>query len=115
MSSLKQIFAGTALALSLLAWEAPKAFRNYIPMEGEASNAALPTDYLNKTEFVLGRLMYPSGSGGGFGRGGGNWQNGGTNWTVDYPRGDRTFAMAIRRLTRVDVRSVEQPVNPEDG
>ena len=57
--------------------------------------------------------MYPSA--GGFGRGGGNWLEGGTNWTVDYPRGDRTFAVAIRRLTRVDVRSVEQPVNPDDG
>ena len=43
--------------------------------------------------------MYPSG---GFGLGCGNWLNGGTSWTVDYPRGDRTFAVAIRRLTRID-------------
>jgi Domain of unknown function (DUF4159) len=95
---------------------AQRPFREYIPMEGRDSEAALPADYQNKAEFVLGRLMYPSG--GGFGRGGGrggNWLNGGTNWTVDYPRGDRTFAVAIRRLTRIDVRSVEQPVNPDDG
>ena len=34
-------------------------------MEGADSEAALPPDYLNKAELVLGRLMYPSG--GGFG------------------------------------------------
>lgn len=85
-------------------------------MEGRDSEAALPPDYQNPAELILGRLMYPSGGGfGRGGRGGGNWLNGGTNWTVDYPRGDRTFAVAIRRLTRVDVRSVEQPVNPDDG
>src|SRR6266436_3911996 len=87
-------------------------FREYIPMEGGESAAVLPPDYQNKAELVLGRLMYPSA---GFGRGGGDWLNGGTNWTVDYPRGDRTFAVAIRRLTRIDVRSVEQPVNPDSG
>jgi len=30
------------------------------------------------------------------------------------PRADRHFAQALRRLTRVHVRSVEQPVNPDD-
>ena len=96
---------------------AQRPFREYPPMEGGESVAALPPDYLNKAELVLGRLMYPSsgGRGGRGGGGGGNWQNGLSNWTVDYPRGDRTFAVAIRRLTRVDVRSVEQPVNPDDG
>jgi hypothetical protein len=34
---------------------------------------------------------------------------------VDYPRAERHFAIALRRLTRLDVRSVEQPVNPDDG
>lgn len=94
---------------------AQKPFREFIPMEGADSAASLPVDYQQKTEFVLGRLMYPSGPGGRGGRGGGNWLNGGTNWTVDYPRGDRTFAASIRRLTRIDVRSVEQPVNPDEG
>lgn len=110
---------GTAvllMALTALAYQRP--FRSYTPMEGADSEAGLPPDFQNKAEVVLGRLMYPSGGGGrgggrGFGRGG-NWLLGGTNWTVDYPRGDRTFAVAIRRLTRVDVRSVEQPVNPDD-
>ena len=33
----------------------------------------------------------------------------------DYPRADRHFAQAVRRLTRVHIRSVEQPVNLEEG
>src|SRR5947207_712800 len=106
---------GVLLCLThLSAWQRP--FRTYIPMEGADSEAALPPDYQKPAELVLGRLMYPSaGRGGrGGGRGGGNWLLGGTNWTVDYPRGDRTFAVALRRLTRIDVRSVEQPVNPDD-
>src|SRR4051794_19357386 len=108
------IVAAPVCLTILSAYQRP--FRSYIPMEGAASEAALPADYQKPAELVLGRLMYPSGGGGGrgFGRGGGNWLNGGTNWTVDYPRGDRTFAVAIRRLTRIDVRSVEQPVNPDD-
>ena len=43
------------------------------------------------------------------------WRNGGTSWSQDYPRADRHFAQALRRLTRVHARSVEQPVNLEDG
>jgi hypothetical protein len=116
MHSRRAILAGIlALVCITAAFAFQRPFREYIPMEGRDSAADLPPDYQNKAELVLGRLMYPSGGGGGFGRGGGNWLNGGTNWTVDYPRGDRTFALAIRRLTRIDVRSVEQPVNPDDG
>ena len=44
-----------------------------------------------------------------------DWREGGTSWTQDYPRADRHFAQAMRRLTRIHVRSVEQPVNPDDG
>jgi hypothetical protein len=86
----------------------------------------LPPDYQNKTEWIFARLMYPNnpirrgggGGGGGFGGGGGrnngDWRQGGTSWTQDYPRADRHFSQALRRLTRLDVRSVEQPVNLDD-
>jgi hypothetical protein len=80
-----------ALSVLLTGLWAQRPFREYIPMEGKDSEAALPPDYLNKAELVLGRLMYPSG--GGFGRGGGrggNWLNGGTNWKVD-----RMFTLTI--------------------
>ena len=36
-------------------------------------------------------------------------------WTNDYPRADRHFVLALRRLTRLETRSVEQPVSPDDG
>lgn len=91
------------LTLGALAALAQKPFRTYAPMEGRDSESELPPDFQQRTEFVLGRLMYPSSGGRG------------ASWTVDYPRGDRTFAAAIRRLTLVDVRSVEQPVDPDDG
>ena len=44
-----------------------------------------------------------------------NWRDGGTSWTQDYPRADRHFALALRRLSRIHVRSVEQPVNLDEG
>jgi hypothetical protein len=48
------------------------------------------------------------------GVGGGDWLEGGTAWTVDYPEGDRKFARLLERLTTIDVRIVEQPVNLDD-
>jgi hypothetical protein len=43
-----------------------------------------------------------------------DWHDGRTAWTVDYPEGDRRFASVLARLTRIDVRAVEQPVNLDD-
>jgi hypothetical protein len=66
-------------------------------------------------EFVVGRLMFPQiRSGRMLGAGYGDWRVGGTAWTVDYPEGDRTFARLLERLTTIDVRMVEQPVNLDD-
>ncbi len=94
---------------------AQRPFRTYPGLEGAATEAPLPPDFDKPAELILGRLMYPSNYGAGFRGGSGNWLHGRTTWTVDYPKGDRTFAAALRRLTRVDVRSVEQPTNPDDG
>lgn len=112
---IRWILPGLLLPLSFLT--AQKPFREYPPLEGWDTAAALPPDHDAKSEFVLGRLMYPSHDFRGVGRfgRGGNWLYGATAWTVDYPKGDRTFASILRRLTRIDVRSVEQPVNPDDG
>lgn len=107
-----------AVALSsVTAGLAQRPFREYPALEGEATEVALPPDYQNPAELILGRLMFPGSRGrGGFGGfGGGDWTQGRSVWTVDYPKGDRFFAAVIRRLTRIDVRSVEQPVNPIDG
>ena len=90
-------------------------WREYPSMEyNRGGRNILPPDYLDPAEFVVGRLMFPQYAKGPFGSGRGNWQLGGTAWTVDYPEGDRTFARLLRRLTSVNVRSVEQPVNLDD-
>jgi Domain of unknown function (DUF4159) len=107
-----QVF-GVVLILVSAAVCAGREFRVYRGMEREA-NVELPADYQVPAEFVVGRLMYP-GRAGGFGGRGGDWTQGGTSWTVDYPKGDRTFIGLLKRLSLVDVRSVEQPVNLDDG
>jgi hypothetical protein len=119
--------SGAALLSSLYAFQLP--FREYPAIE--YNDFPLPPDYQQKTEFVFARLMYPPADTarfdrtrggrrgrrgfGGFGGGtGGDWSGGNSSWTQDYPRADRHFVMALRRLTRIDVRSVEQPVNLND-
>ncbi len=95
---------------------AEREWRVYRSFEEHADHTELPTDWNKPAGFVIGRLMYPNGRGGfgGFGRFG-DWRQGGTSWAVDYPKGDRYYAKILRRLTTIDVRSVEQPVNLEDG
>jgi hypothetical protein len=105
---------GLALVSALCAFQRP--FRQYPGIE--YSTFDLPPDWQEKTEWAFARLMYPQGSGGygGYGRSrGGDWQEGNSMWTQDYPRADRHFVQAVRRLTRIHVRSVEQPVNLDDG
>jgi hypothetical protein len=45
----------------------------------------------------------------------GSWKEGASNWTMDYPRSDRHFSRALRRLTRIHARSAEQPVDLDTG
>jgi Domain of unknown function (DUF4159) len=75
----------------------------------------LPRDWNRPAEWVFARLMYPQGPLDGYRYDRGDWRKGLSLWTQDYPRADRAFAQAVRRLTRVDVRSVEQAVNLDDG
>src|SRR5690606_16799481 len=95
---------------------AQKAWREYPAIERRWSGAIeLPPDHLKPSEFVVGRLMFPQArTGYALGVGGGDWRRGGTAWTVDYPAGDRHFARLLARLSTVDVRPVEQPVDLDD-
>jgi hypothetical protein len=104
--------AGLLIIGSALAWQAPSPFREYPGVEYE--NFPLPPDYREKTEWVFARLMYPALPSYGF-RGNPDWKNGAANWTIDYPRSDRHLSEAIRRLTRISARSVEQPVDLDVG
>ena len=81
-------------------------------------NIAIPPDYQEKTEWAFARLMYPPYPG--FGRGSDAFEEAigetaDSSWTTDYTAADRHVAVALRRLTRIHVRSVEQPVNLDDG
>lgn len=101
-----------AIIAMQITFAAQREFRVYPSLEYQANMDELPSDYQEKTEFVMARLMYPSSPYSRFG--GGDWKQGGTAWAVDYPRGDRDFARLLRRVTRVNVRSVEQPVDLDD-
>jgi Domain of unknown function (DUF4159) len=109
-----RLASGVACITVLFAFQRP--FRVYQSME-PYDDIPLAPDWQEKTEWVFARLMYPQHPNARFGRwrrfGGGalDWREGGTSWSQDYPRADRHFAQALRRLTRIHVRSVEQPVN----
>ena len=95
-----------ALAAALLClWgvlQAQRPFKQYQAMEYE--DFPLPPDWDQKAEWTRARLRYP-GVSGGFRR------RLDLNWTTDYPRSDRHLLEGIRRLTRIDARSVEQVVD----
>jgi len=112
----KARFLGLACALalvgSLFAFQRP--FKEYPGVEYDGF--ALPPDWSEKTEFAFARMMFPGGANDGYrGRFDGDYHHGLTLWTQDYPRADRHFSQALRRLSRVQVRSVEQVVDVEDG
>src|SRR5690348_7967989 len=106
-----------AAALVAVSLYAQRPFRQYPAWE--YYNFPLPPDWNEASEWVFARLMYPTTSirldwqseyKRGF-----DWREGGTNWTIDYPRSDRHLSSALRRLTRIQTRSVEQPVSLDDG
>jgi hypothetical protein len=116
---IQSMIVAWALALSVAMLFAPRVaqaqreFRVYPSFEGADAEAPLPADWNVPGELVIGRLMYPGA--GGFGFFGGDWRQGGTSWTDDYPRADRALIQMLRRVTRTNVRAVEQPVNLDDG
>ncbi len=72
-----------------------------------------------KAEFYWSRLRYSSSGygGGGYGGGGYGFGYGGgfgygfMGWSRDYPKADRQFLMALKRLTRIQMRPTEQVVD----
>jgi hypothetical protein len=114
---LGKLLAGSAVC-GLLAYTlmAQRPFREYPAWE--YNNFPLPNDYNVPGEWTFARLMYPTSH---FNidwqslwRRGYDWREGQTNWTIDYPRSDRHLALAIRRLTRINARSAEQPINLDE-
>jgi hypothetical protein len=96
----------------LSAWgllRAQKPFKEYSALEYE--NFPKPPDWEQKAEWVRARLRYSDI----YGypqrtfmmRDGREFPG---YWTMDYPRSDRHLLAGIRRLTRIDTRSIEQVV-----
>lgn len=106
------VFIGTAYAIDRTL---PRPFREYPGVEYRLGSIPLPPDYQTRNEWAFARLMYPGGWNDGYAGREADWHDGRSLWTQDYPRADRHFTLAVRRLTRIDVRSVEQPVNLDDG
>ena len=77
----------------------PLAFREYPGWE--YYGFPMPPDANVPGEWVFARFMFRAVRRG--------------NWTIDYPRSDRHLSAAVRRLTRIQARSVEQPVAAEDA
>src|SRR5882724_3380692 len=80
--------------------KAQRPFKEYPALEYE--NFKLPDDWNQKAEWVRARLMYHDTERRRFGRD--------LYWTMDYPRSDRHLLEGVRRLTRINARSVEQVV-----
>src|SRR5579862_1397513 len=107
----------TALAvgfLGLMAWgvlRAQKPFKQYPAIEYD--DFPLPADWQHNAEWTRARLRYPDITGypensrsyGGYPGGFPGY------WTMDYPRSDRHLLEGVRRLTRIDTKSVEQIVS----
>ena len=105
--------AGFSLAFLGTVCAFQKPFRQYHGVEYYSFDT--PPDADEKTEFAFARLMFPGGWNDGYrGRFDGDWRLGMTLWTQDYPRADRHFSEAVRRLTRVNTRSAEQPINLDE-
>ena len=106
MRSLRVFIAGILL---LMAWGTLLAFQRRLrdfPFR-DSEYDVTPPDGNEKTEYSFARLRYPS-----FRSGNSWWQMRG-HWAIDYPKADRQFVQGVRRLTRLNVRSIEQVVDLE--
>lgn len=113
---LMRVILGIGCVLGLVgATFAQHAFRQYPSVE-YGDSTPLPPDWQKPGEWAFARLMYPPGANDGYrGRFDGDWRLGLSLWTQDSPPADRSLAAAVRRLTRIEARSVEQDVNLDDG
>jgi len=89
-----------SILLVLSAWGVLLAQKPWREYPGE-DRVPTPPDWNVPHEWATARMMWRNSSRflGGFG-----------GWATDYPGGDRNLIEGVRRLTRIDVRSVEQPV-----
>ena len=110
---LLRLGCGLTVLGALYALQRP--FRQFNGVEYAIGDIPMAPDWQEKTEWAFARLMFPPGPLNGYRNRDLDWHVGVSLWTQDFPRADRHFAQAMRRLTRIHVRSVEQPVNLDEG
>jgi hypothetical protein len=98
---------------AIFAFQRP--FREFNGTEYRIGQIPLPDDYRDPAEWTFARLMFPPGPLNGYRNRDWEWHRGVSLWTQDFPRADRHFSLAVRRLTRIGARSVEQIVNLDEG
>src|SRR5690349_24735430 len=98
----KALTCGLVLAGVLVAFQRP--FRELPGIEYSLGSIPIPNDARTTTEWVFARLMFPPGPLNGYRYRDQDWHTGVSLWSQDFPRADRHFALAVRRLTRLDVR-----------
>jgi len=98
-------FAGVAVLFLLITglFAYQRGSRRFQTYGYEDNPAPMPADAHEKTEYTFARLRYDSG------RYGGYWGN--YAWGTDFPKADRQFVQGVRRLTRIQTKSVEQVVD----
>jgi hypothetical protein len=111
--AVQRTLCGLACMGALCAFQRP--FREFPGVEYRLGQIPLPQDYQEKTEWAFARLMFPPGPLNGYKYRDAEWHQGISLWTQDFPRADRHFSLAVRRLSRLHVRSVEQIVNLDEG
>jgi hypothetical protein len=103
--------------LVLATWgvlRAQKPFKEYPAIE--YGDFPVPPDAQRKSEWTRARLRYPDVTG--YPDFTPRFRDGSSfpgYWTMDYPRSDRHLLEGVRRLTRIDARSVEQVVDLDGG
>jgi hypothetical protein len=111
--ALWRVGCGLACFGVLFAFQRP--FREFPGVEYQVGDIPLPPDYKEHTEWTFARLMFPPGPLNGYAGRDADWHSGNSLWTQDFPRADRHFSLAVRRLTRIHAREAEQVVNFDEG
>ncbi len=97
------LLAGTALLVTWAGAQSVNEGRRWAAYEHEMQNPVEdPPDAWEEADFAFARLRFRSDRR--------NW-GGYARWAIDANRSDRQFIQGLRRLTRVDARSVEQIVD----
>ena len=109
MFARRVVVTATLILVFLTALHAQRRFGGQRPWWYDQDDyVATPADAGEKTEFYFTRLKYSS-----YGRPPDMYWAMRGNWTIDYPKADRTFVQGVRRLTRIHVRSMEHVVDME--